>query len=257
MAPSKKTKAKPGPPPEILGPALLLPPGYVPPKGPVSKAAPQDIENVLGAAYHGNFEGTKQWLLQHQDKKLIDCRSYTKKFTLLQATIGGGSLPLLDFLLKADAKVALADKRGCTALMTAAVQEDTAMLARILASPSGKAAIDAVDNDGSTALHHAAYCGKVHATKALMAAGAQTDLADKQGRTAAEDAEESGHASVAKLLVDGLPDPNATEPSLMSGDAGSIATSRRSGAASAVSSIKRQLTRKLTAKFVSEPEPEE
>lgn len=58
--------------------------------------------------------------------------------------------------------------------------DDTDVIARLLRA---KAAVDAVDGDGRTALHHAVMAGHAAIAGALIAAGAQPNAPDNDGRT--------------------------------------------------------------------------
>ncbi len=58
--------------------------------------------------------------------------------------------------------------------------DDTDMIARLLRA---KAAVDAIDGDGRTALHHAVLAGHAAVAGALIAAGAQPNARDNEGRT--------------------------------------------------------------------------
>ena len=68
----------------------------------------------------------------------------------------------------------------------------------------GGEAVDAVDEDGVTALMYAAYNGRAECARLLLEAGADASLratgGDDEGKTALELAEEYGQAEVAALL---------------------------------------------------------
>ena len=68
----------------------------------------------------------------------------------------------------------------------------------------GGAAVDAVNEDGDTALMWAAYNGQAECARLLLEAGADATLratgGDDEGKTALEQAEAAGEAEVAALL---------------------------------------------------------
>ena len=64
------------------------------------------------------------------------------------------------------------------------------------------ATVDAVGNNGWTALHLAAYHGYIQVVEALLNAGADKAVKDKNGRTALDDAQRKNHPAVVKLLRD-------------------------------------------------------
>ena len=60
--------------------------------------------------------------------------------------------------------------------------------------------MEAKENDGTTALMHAAQCGHAAAIAALLAAGAEVEAKENGGRTALEIAELFKHEHAARLL---------------------------------------------------------
>ena len=65
-----------------------------------------------------------------------------------------------------------------------------------------KAPLDAQDADGSTPLHEAAWRGQTEIVKALLAAGADKNIQDIDGFTAADKARDAGDkAKAARALL--------------------------------------------------------
>lgn len=62
------------------------------------------------------------------------------------------------------------------------------------------ATLEARNLTGFTALHHAAEAGSLEAVEALLAAGADPDTPNKEGRRPAETAMAKGHGVIAVLL---------------------------------------------------------
>ena len=55
---------------------------------------------------------------------------------------------------------------------------------------------------GNTALHNAAWNGKIQVVEALLNAGADKALKDRDGDTALDDAQAKNHPAIVKLLRD-------------------------------------------------------
>ena len=64
------------------------------------------------------------------------------------------------------------------------------------------ATVDAVDKLGRTALHHAAYWGKIQVVEALLNAGADKAVKNKYGKTALDKAQRQNPPAIVKLLRD-------------------------------------------------------
>ena len=71
----------------------------------------------------------------------------------------------------------------------------------LLATASGARSIEAIDEDGDSALFCAARNGQVEATQALVDAGCAIDRVDGDRMSALGMAAECGHASVVKVLL--------------------------------------------------------
>ncbi|WP_462322578.1 ankyrin repeat domain-containing protein, partial [Halochromatium sp.] len=90
------------------------------------------------------------------------------------------------------------DQGGYTALLLAASNNHTAVMAQLLAQG---AMIDAKEQtQGYTPLIWAAHRGHRQAVELLLAQGADTTLPDFEGKTAADHAREQGYAEIMSLL---------------------------------------------------------
>lgn len=66
---------------------------------------------------------------------------------------------------------------------------------------SGKCHIDAVDEDGNTALIHAAYNGHQLIIAQLLASGANTNIQSKDGYTALIHSSFNGDKAIVEMLI--------------------------------------------------------
>ena len=89
-------------------------------------------------------------------------------------------------------------------LPSAAAAGDVDTLQLLLAMGEPAAAVD--EGSGWTALHHASYAGQEGAARALLAAGADGSLPDRDGWSSAHHAAGQGHAHVLVALLEaGVP----------------------------------------------------
>ena len=65
--------------------------------------------------------------------------------------------------------------------------------------------VHAVDNDGYTALHYAAWYGRARVADVLLQANASTTAVDKAGLTPGHRAEQYGHRELAERLRQAQP----------------------------------------------------
>jgi len=63
------------------------------------------------------------------------------------------------------------------------------------------AQLDAVDNNGRTALMQAAFKGRLQVVEQLVASGADTSIRDKEGNTAEDNARLKGATNTADFLA--------------------------------------------------------
>ena len=90
----------------------------------------------------------------------------------------------------------------------AARRGDAEEIAELIAE---EVSVDAIDNDGSTALHYASFGGHVSAVKALLKAGAKTDTLARHGGTPLHAAVAENRLKVAAALLEsGSVDVDAT-----------------------------------------------
>ena len=97
---------------------------------------------------------------------------------------------------------------GLTGLMQAAAEGRDATAAAL----RDGADLDAQDNDGWTALHHACHAGDAGSVEELLRAGCAVDVEDDIGETAADVAEGGGHAALVVLLQQCVATAAASRP---------------------------------------------
>merc|ERR1711998_72685 len=88
-----------------------------------------------------------------------------------------------------------------TAFHSAADKDNEDPLVKLLSLPGAEEVMDMGDEDGCTPLHYAAWGGKKGTVIALLRAGASTDVANKDGKTALHEAESKGHQPIVEFIT--------------------------------------------------------
>ncbi|CAN0161170.1 unnamed protein product, partial [Laminaria digitata] len=132
----------------------------------------KDISALDAAALMGNLEVVRALLEHGVDVNDVGPSGYTVLHTAVVHS--RADLDLIDLLLSAGANINAATANGSTPLHAAASARGSGDAAAILLRRG--AAKDALDNGGSSPLHFAALRGHLSATRALLAAGADTTL---------------------------------------------------------------------------------
>jgi ankyrin repeat protein len=113
----------------------------------------------------------------------------------------------LALLLDAGALLNARNNNGFTPLMLAAWKGAAACVKLLLASGGDALELDAVDQDGDTALHAAAYYNHPEIIQLLLQAGADPIIGDNNGRTPLDLARAEGHAQCIALLEVAVAEP--------------------------------------------------
>ena len=134
-------------------------------------------------------------------KEAIEKNKAEKGSTAMIAAARKDSGEIVELLVNAGANPNLATVEGVTALMFAGSHGNvTAIECLIKGGSTHKVNLDAVDEDGLTALHYAARSDKKAAVALLVEAGARQDIKTKHGTSVKEIAERMEHTDVLGLL---------------------------------------------------------
>lgn len=121
-------------------------------------------------------------------------------WTAMLIACAKGNEEIVRMLLEHGADVNLADIYGFTPLIKAAYENRLAVVRSLLEIEVVK--LNAADDRGLTALHHAVAGGYIEITRALLARGADTERTDKEGRTAYAIAVAQGDPALLRLFRD-------------------------------------------------------
>jgi ankyrin repeat protein len=122
----------------------------------------------------------------------------TNGWTAVMIAAVNGHTHLVRDLLYAGADPNISDIYGWTPLMRATNENRDAVVRELLKIKETD--VDAKDEHGDTALHHAAVKGHVEIARALLARGAKVQSVNVDGRTPLMIASAQGYAQLAKIL---------------------------------------------------------
>ena len=154
------------------------------------------------AAKCGSASGVQRSIAGGADVNAIDSREGGVQ-DHVPALVHAGSacgLEVIDLLCDGGAELEGCNGYGVTSLMEAASSDRTKAAAATERLLLRGALVNAGDCDGETALWKAAEAGRVGPVKVLLNKGADPQLQDTKGRTAADIAEKNGHTKVVTLL---------------------------------------------------------
>lgn len=135
---------------------------------------------LMFAAIRGNLETVRMLLDHGADVNAVAHFNWT---ALMVAAAKGHDL-VVNLLLDHGADANVADTYGWTPLMRAAYENRAGAVRAFLRT--GKVELDARDETGSTALHHAAAQGHVEIARLLLESGASIDARNAEGLTPLE-----------------------------------------------------------------------
>lgn len=191
------------------------PPPEVPAEGEEGAAAVAAVPEVptaaaefLEACMQGKTMKVRSYVVKHPDED-INTPTGKNGWSCIQVAAGYAHADTIRALVELGANPATKDKLGMTALHVGADTDETEVMRALLESDAAKAIIDEQDADGNTALHYAAWSGRVDIIVELLRAGAKTDIVNAAGKTASEEAKEQKQDGAIKMIANGPPEPAA------------------------------------------------
>ncbi len=123
-------------------------------------------------------------------------------WSALMVAAAKGHAEVVQILLDHSADVNTQDIYGWTPLMRGVWEQRSEVVRRLLSSK--KIELDMTDEQGATALHHAAARGNSDLVKLLLQHGAASEARDYDGMTPADRALALGHTSVVEVIEESL-----------------------------------------------------
>jgi len=160
-----------------------------------------DSTPLHGAAASGSAEVTKMLIDSEAEVDAVDRDGVSP----LMAAAQSGKTEAAKILIGRGADVGRRDARGYSSLHLAA-ESNSPFLVKLLIDRG--ADIDAAAEDKTTPLHHASQAG-IHASAALINAGAKADPRDRNGYSPLHFAARQGHTDLAAMLIKNGADPKA------------------------------------------------
>jgi ankyrin repeat protein len=158
----------------------------------VAQIEPYTLKPLVKAVRDGDDDKVRQALLKGENPNQTD----QSKPLVMVATLGG-SLPVVESLLKAGAVVDATDGEGYTSLIRAAERGDADIVELLL---KRNARPNAQTRQGVSALMMAARAGNAEIVRLLLDKKADPNLADFTGRSAMIYARQAGRASIEPML---------------------------------------------------------
>ena len=142
-----------------------------------------DLTAVMAAAFNGQLEALRMCLAAPDGEAAVNVQNSLGE-TALAVAAASGSAAEAKLLLEHGADVHLANNKGNTPLIRAAMASgDTGLEATEVLLAAG-AKVDHQDKEGTTALHFACLCSNVEVVKLLLERGADPLLKNELGRDA-------------------------------------------------------------------------
>lgn len=156
------------------------------------------------AVADGNMAG-----IQEAVKKKVDFNAFDESDnTALCVSATAGRADVVDALIKAGAKVDLANGAGLTPLMLAARNGRVELANALIGAGASK---EAVDRRGRPLLFHAVRGGHTGFVSLLLIQGANVNATDENNRTPLMLAAEDGQLELVNLLIESKSDVNARD----------------------------------------------
>lgn len=166
----------------------------------LANGAEADIKNnnggsaIMFACIKGDLKTVQSLLVQDVD---VNARGANGWGALMIAS-AKGHVEVVEQLLERKADVNTVDVYDWTPLHRASYENRELVVELLLAAPEIE--INAQDDQGASALHHAAVQGNISISKRLIESGADTELTDLVGRTPQQYAAQNGYKALATML---------------------------------------------------------
>jgi ankyrin repeat protein len=160
---------------------------------------------LMWAAYHNNRD-LVNYLVQGSDVNAHNDAGETALMWLAylkhEGKDGFTAAQIMETIIKAGADITMRDELGNTALMEAAYSDNVALVQFLLHTKISQ--INDADNDGNTALHHAASENALSCVKHLISGKAKISLKNNKNETPLHIAAMNGYVEAVDLLVKAL-----------------------------------------------------
>jgi ankyrin repeat protein len=154
----------------------------------------------MEASSHGHV-GVARMLLEHMEVQDIDSRDKYGQTALFHAA-GGGHEDMVALLLSKGANATIQPDEGWGPPLEQAMAEGHVGVVRLLLEHMGSQDIDTRDDEGETALFHAAGKGHEDMVAFLLSKGANATIKSDEGVTPLMQASIEGRVGVARLLFE-------------------------------------------------------
>lgn len=175
-------------------------------KGTDINAKEAIINALMAAAENGQIEMVK-FLLEHGAD--INAKNEFEQTAFIYA-VGKGHMKIIQFLIEKGVDINTRGHGGWSALMIAIGNDHSEIIKLLINNPATD--INAVDNNGETALMHASYYGQRETVEQLLARGADIQATNHNGQTALKIAIHKKHKEIENLLLSKGAIPEAPNP---------------------------------------------
>jgi len=161
--------------------------------------------SVINTRYHESLKPHAWSKVNEKDKSELVNLGYKYSLQDYQAAAKAGNAQAINIFLRTRVPVDLQDEQGWTALIHAAACGHEIVVSALIRNRAG---IESKDRNGYGPLHWAAFHGHANIVKLLLGHRADTNARSKLGWTPLMQAATQGHVLAASLLLDAGADVN-------------------------------------------------